>query len=123
VAGLLGGDGIVSGGGVAGGGVAGCDAVSDPNEASPPPSSCGMVHIHLVSVPLCPLVGSAGCRLFRFRLAWGAGRDGVVPAPSLPAVAVATTSFLAAERVRLIAASAAARGAAVVGSVTIAASQ
>ncbi len=123
VAGSLGGDGIVSGGGVEGGGIASCDAVSEFNEASPPLSSSGMVHIRSVSVLLCLLVSSTGYRRFRFRLAGGAGGDGLVTAPTLPAVAVGTTSFLGAVLMRRVAASAAARGAAVVGNITIAASQ
>jgi hypothetical protein len=91
VAGSLGGGGVV-----VGEGVAGSDAVSATKETSP--SSCGMVPIHSASAPFCPLVGSTGCGHFRFRLAGGAGGDGLVTAPALFAVAVATTSFLAAVR-------------------------
>ncbi len=90
MAGLMGGGGVVVGGG---GGVAGSDAVSAPKETSP--SSCGMAPICSASALFCPLVGSTGCGRFRFRLAGGAGGDGLVTAPALPALAVATTSFLA----------------------------
>jgi hypothetical protein len=115
VAESLGGSGVVVGGGTGdGGGVASSDAVSAPKETSP--SSCGMAAIHSASAPLCPLVGSIGCGRFRFRLAGGAGGDGLVTAPALLAVAVATTSFLAAARMHRIAPSA-------VGSDAIAASQ
>jgi hypothetical protein len=105
VAESLGGGGIVVGaGGGGGGGVAGSDAVSAPKETSP--SRCSMAPIRSASAPLCPLVGSTCCGRFRFRLAGGAGGDGLVTAPALLAVAVATTSFLAAARVRRIAPSA-----------------
>jgi hypothetical protein len=118
----MGDGGVAVGGGACGGrGVAGSDAVSAPKEASP--SSCGMAPIRSDSAPLCSLVGSTGCGRFRFRLAGGAGGDGLVTTPALPVLAVATASFLAAARVRRIAASAAAIGAAVVGSVAVAASQ
>ncbi len=117
VAESLGGSGVVvsrgaDGGG--GGGVAGSDAVSAPKETAPSPSSCSMAPIRSASAPLCPLVGSTGCGRFCFRLAGGAGGDGLVIAPAL--LAVATTSFLAAARVRRIAPSA-------VGSDAFAASQ
>ncbi len=111
----------VGGGACGGGGVAGSDAVSAPKETSP--SSCGMAPIRSDSAPLCPLVGSTGCGRFRFRLAGGAGGDGLATAPELSALAVATASFLAAARVHRVAASAAAIGAAVVGSDAIKASQ
>jgi hypothetical protein len=115
VAESLGDGGVVeSRGAGGGGGVAGSDAVSTPKETSPSPSSCGMAPIRSASAPLCPLVGSTGCG--RFRLAGGAGGDGLVTAPALLAVAVAITSFLAAARVRRIAPSA-------VGSDAFAASQ
>ncbi len=119
VAESLGGSGVVvsrgaDGGG--GGGVASSDPVSAPKETSPSPSSCGMAPIRSASAPLCPLVGLTGCGRFRFRLAGGAGGDGLVTTPALLAVAVATTSFLAAARVHRIAPSA-------VGSDAIAASQ
>ncbi len=115
VAESLGGGGVVVGGGAGGGkGVAGSDAISAPKETSP--SSCGMTPLRSASAPFCPLVGMTGCGRFRFRLAGGAGGDGLITAPALLAVAVATTSFLAAARVRHVAASA-------VGSVAIAASQ
>jgi hypothetical protein len=104
------------GGVVVGGGVAGSDALSAPKETSPSPSSCGMAPIRSASSPFCPLVGSTGYGRFRFRLAGGAGGDGLVNAPALLAIAVATASFLAAACVRRVAASA-------VGSVAIAASQ
>ncbi len=111
VAQSLGGSGVVvsrGAGGSAGGGVAGSDAVSAPKETSPLPSSCSMAPIRSASAPLCPLVGSTGCGRFRFRLAGGAGGDGLVTAPTLlaVAVAVAATSFLGAARVRRIAPSA-----------------
>ncbi len=118
-----GGGGAVGGGACGGGGVAGSDAVSAPNETSPSPSSCGMAPIRSDSAPLCLFFGSTGCGRFRFRLAGGAGGDGLVTAPALPSLAVATASFLAAARVHRVAASAAALGAAVVGSVAVAASQ
>ncbi len=82
-----------------------------------------MAHIRSASISFCLLVGSTGCGRFRFRLAGGAGGDGLVTAPALLAVAVATTSFLAAARMHRVAALAAARGAVAVGSVAIAASQ
>ncbi len=96
VSGSLGGGGVVSGGNVAGGGggVAGCDAVSAHKETSPSPSSCRMAHIRSASVPLCPLVGSTGCGRFRFRLAGGAGGDGLVTAPALLAVAIAVAEHI-----------------------------
>ncbi len=128
VAGSMGGGSVAVGGGACGGacgggGVAGSDAVSAPKETSPSPSSCGMAPIRSDSAPLCPFVGSTGCGRFRFRLAGGAGGDRLVTTPALPALAVATASFLAAARVRRVAASAAALGAAVEGSVAVAASQ
>ncbi len=85
-----------------GGGIAVSDAVSAPKETSP--SSCGMAPIHSASAPFCPFVGSTGCGRFRFRLAGGAGGDGLVTAPKLFAEAVATTFFLAAVHVRRVAA-------------------
>jgi hypothetical protein len=123
VAESLGGGGVVVGGGAGGdGGVAGSDAVFASKETLPSPLSCGMAPIRSASAPFCLLVGSTGCGRFRFCLAGGAGGDRLVTAPALPAVAVATTSFLAAARVRRVAASAAALGAAVVRSVAVAAS-
>jgi hypothetical protein len=120
----VGGGGVAVGGGACGGGgVAGSDAVSAPKETSPSPSSCGMAPNRSVPTPLCPLAGSTGCGRFRFRLAGGAGGDGLATAPELPALAVATASFLAAARVRRVAALAAAIGAAVVGSDAVKASQ
>jgi hypothetical protein len=108
--------GSLSGGGVAGGGggVDGCNAKSEPTETLPSPSSCGMVHICSVFAPSRPFVGLTGCG--HFRLAGGAGGDGLVTAPALPVVAA--TSFLATARMRRIAAFAA-----TVGSVAITASQ
>ncbi len=104
VAESLGGGGVVVGEGTGGGGgVAGSDAVSAPKETSPPRSSCGMAPIRSASAPLCLLVGSTGGGRFRFRLAGWAGGDGLVTAPALLVVAVATTSFLAMARVRRIA--------------------
>ncbi len=101
MAGSLGGGGIVvCRGNIAGGGVAGSDAVSAPKETSP--LSCGMAPICSASALLFPFVGSTGCGRFPFRLAGGAGRDGLVTAPALLAIAVATTSFLAAVRVRAL---------------------
>jgi hypothetical protein len=118
----MGGGGVAVGGGACGGGgVAGSDAVSAPKETSP--SSCGMAHTRSDSASRCLFVGSTGCGRFRFRLAGRAGGDGLLTAPALPALAVATASFLAAARVRRVAASAAAMGAAVVGSDAVAASQ
>ncbi len=107
VAGSLGGGGVVVGGGAGdGGGVAGSNAVSAPKKTLP--SSCGMAPIRSASAPFCLLVTSTGCRRFRFRLVGGVGGDGLVTVPALLAVAVATTSFLAAARLRRVAASAAA---------------
>jgi hypothetical protein len=124
VAGSMGDGGVAVGGGACGGGgVAASDAVSAPKETSPSPSSCGMAPIRSDSAPLSPLVGSTGCGRFRFCLAGGAGGDGLATAPELPALAVATAPFLAAARVRRVAASAAAIGAAVVGSDAVKASQ
>jgi hypothetical protein len=117
MAGSLGGGGFAGGGG----GVDGCDAKSVTMEMSPSPSSCGMAHIRSVSAPSRLFVGSTGCGRFRFRLAGGAGGDGLVTAPAL--LTVVATSYLAVARVRRVAASAAARGAAAVGRVAIAASQ
>jgi hypothetical protein len=107
VAGSMGGGGVAVGGGACGGGgVAGSDAVSAPNETSPSPLSCGMAPIRSDSAPLCPFVGSTGCGRLRFRLAGGAGGDGLVivsaPVPAAPAA-----FFLAAARVPHAAATAA----------------
>ncbi len=124
MAGSMGDGGVAVGGGACGGGgggVAGSDAVSAPKETLP--SSCGMAPIRSDSAPRCSFVGSTGCGRFRFHFVGGAGGDGLVTAPALPALALATASFLAAARVRRVAASAAAMGAAVVGSVAVAASQ
>jgi hypothetical protein len=97
MAGSLGGGGVVVGGGAGdSGGVAGSDAVSAPKKMLP--SSCGMAPICSASAPFCLLVGSTGCGRFCVRLAGRVGGDGLITAPALLAVAVTTTSFLAAAR-------------------------
>jgi hypothetical protein len=81
--GRIAGDGgiVVGRGGGGSRGVAGSDAVSAPKETSASSSSCGMAPIRTAYAPLCPLVGWTGCGRFRFRLAGGAGGDGLGTAP------------------------------------------
>ncbi len=66
---------------------------------------CGMAHSCSSPAPPCQFGGTSGCGRCGLRLVGGASGEGFVTAPALPTTAV--TFFLAAARVRSVAAAAA----------------